>query len=190
MTRGDQTGTNVANSCDVMSRPKRLRNRSYVGKSQYFLTFCVRERRPVFEDADVASETLAHLLRACAVKSFALLAYCLMPDHAHLLVEGLTATSDLRRFVKSAKERSGRAYRIRADARLWQEGYFERVLRDDADARRYAKYIVTDPVRSGLVAKVTDYQFVGSTEWTLEELTKRDSRRTGCLEDHVPTHRA
>jgi len=157
-----------------MSRPKRLANHSYIGKFQYFLTFCVRKRRPAFEDAGIASETLAHFLRVSAADSFAVLAYCLMPDHAHLLVRGLSATSDLRLFVKTAKEESGRAYSKRCDKRLWQEGYFDRVLRDDADARGYAAYIVTDPVRSGLVAKVTDYQFVGSTEWTLDDLARVD----------------
>ena len=154
-----------------MSRPKRLANRSYVGKAQYFLTFCVRERRPAFRDAAVASETLAHFLRAAAAQSFEVLAYCLMPDHAHLLVGALGATSDLRRFVKTAKERSGRAYRKRCDERLWQEGYFDRVLRDDADARRYAAYIVNNPVRAGLVTSPTEYEFVGATKWTIEELT-------------------
>ena len=94
-----------------------------------------------------------------------------MPDHAHLLVRGMAATSDLRRFVKTAKERSGRAYRKRCDKRLWQEGYFERVLRDDSEARRYARYIVTDPVRAGLVASVAEYEHVGTTEWTIDELT-------------------
>ena len=73
--------------------------------------------------------------------------------------------------MKSAKERSGRAYRKRYGDRLWQEGYFERVLRDDADARTYAAYIVSNPVRAGLVTKSADYEHVGATEWTLDELT-------------------
>jgi REP element-mobilizing transposase RayT len=170
-----ESGTNLANSHGVMSRPKRLANHSYVGQFHYFLTFCVPKRRPVFEDAGVASETLAHFLRASAEESFAVLAHCLMPDHAHLLVRGFSATSDLRLFVKTAKEKSGRAYSKQCEKQLWQEGYFDRVLRDDAEARTYAVYIVTDPVRSGLVTKVTDYQFVGSTEWTLEELANVNS---------------
>jgi hypothetical protein len=63
---------------------------------------CGRDR-PAFEDAGIASETLAHFLRVSAADSFAVLAYCLMPDHAHLLVRRLSATSDLRLFVKTAK---------------------------------------------------------------------------------------
>jgi len=36
--------------------------------------------------------------------------------------------------------------------------------------RAYAQYIVTNPVRGGLVARADEYEFVGATEWTLEEL--------------------
>ena len=67
--------------------------------------------------------------RTALLERFAILAYCLMPDHVHLLVEGLTDTSDLTRFAKMAKQRSGGIYRRRFGKRLWQEGYFERVLR-------------------------------------------------------------
>jgi REP element-mobilizing transposase RayT len=59
-----------------------------------------------------------------------------MPDHAYLLVEGLAHDSDLRCFAKMAKQRSGGVYRRRWGQRLWQEGYYERVLRDEDDAFR------------------------------------------------------
>jgi putative transposase len=153
-----------------VSRPKRLANRSYIGPARYFLTFCVRDRLPAFKDRSAAAQTLDHFLRAAEEERFALSSYCLMPDHAHLLVRALDATSNLRQFVKSAKERSGRAYRKHSGQRLWQEGYFERVLRDDSEARQIAQYIVTDPVRAGLVARADEYEFVGATEWALEEL--------------------
>jgi REP element-mobilizing transposase RayT len=70
-----------------------------------------------------------------------------------------------------SKQRAGYAYKKRGGERLWQQGYFERVLRDDADARSYARYIVTNPVRAGLVSNAAEYDFTGTTEWTIEELT-------------------
>ena len=154
-----------------MSRPKRLANRSYVGQATYFLTFCVRDRLPVFKDARAASDASKHFQRTAAEESFELLAYVVMPDHAHLLVKTRNKESDLRRFVKMSKQRSGYEYKKRCDKLLWQEGYFERVLRDNADARQYAAYIVNNPVRAGLVTRAADYEHVGSTQWGLEELT-------------------
>ena len=154
-----------------MSRPQRLQKRLYIGESRYFLTYCVLDRRPVFKNATAVAEALAHVQRTARDESFEVLAYCFMPDHLHLLVKGLDKESDLRRFVKMSKQRSGYAYRKRAGGRLWQEGYFDRVLRDEADARAYARYIVTNPVRAGIVANAAEYEFMGTTKWTIEELT-------------------
>jgi len=42
-----------------------------------------------------------------SIESFAVLAYCYMPDRFHAVVHGLTEKSDLHRFVRLAKQRSG-----------------------------------------------------------------------------------
>ena len=54
-----------------------------------------------------------------------------MPDHVHLLIEGVTESADFLRFVKLAKQRSGAAYALTSGERLWQKGYYDRVLRKD-----------------------------------------------------------
>jgi REP element-mobilizing transposase RayT len=66
----------------------------------------------VFIDAVTAKETHAQFLRIAAQEHFAILAYCLMPDHAHLLVEGLSDRADFKRFVKLSKQCSGARYAI------------------------------------------------------------------------------
>jgi len=131
-----------------MSRPKRLANVSYIGRARYFLTFCTYQRLKAFTDPDTAAQTLEQFRRTAASERFAILEYCVMPDHVHLLVEGMTTTSDLRRFVKMAKQRSGGVHRRRCGVRLWQEGYYERVLRDADDAPDFARYIINNPARS------------------------------------------
>jgi putative transposase len=153
-----------------MSRPKRLPHVSYIGKARYFLTFCVRDRREAFNEAEDAASAIAQFLRTSSEERFAILAYCIMPDHAHLLVEGIDDGSDLRRFAKLAKQRSGALHRRKHERRLWQEGYFERVLRDDDSGRDLARYIIDNPVRKGLVASPRDYPHLGSGTWSLDEL--------------------
>lgn len=93
-----------------------------------------------------------------------------MPDHLHLLVEGLRHDSDLRRLVKLAKQRSGVVYASDHYTGLWQEGYYERVLRQTDDAMSVARYILENPVRAGLVRNAQDYPFLGSDRWTIEQL--------------------
>ena len=153
-----------------MSRPRRLDGFTYVGRYRYFLTFCARDRLAVFEDGEIAEQTLAQFQRTSTLERFAILAYCLMPHHAHLLVEGLSIDCDFKRFAKMAKQRSGNAYARSRHKRLWQEGYHERVLREDDDARELARYIINNPVRAALVESPEDYPFLGSDVWSLAEL--------------------
>ena len=153
-----------------MSRPPRIQGFSYLGPHRYFLTFSTHSRRQVFIDASAVAQTLVHFRKTAEQKAFAILAYCLMPDHAHLLVEGTTHGSDLRRFVKLAKQRSGAAYSIKAGKPLWQEGYHDRALRKDQDLRDVARYILENPVRAALVPHAADYPYSGSDAWPISEL--------------------
>lgn len=153
-----------------MSRPRRLDGFSYVGLVRYFLTICAHERCETFCEDDVVATTLSEFRRIANNEKFAVLVYCLMPDHIHLLVEGMTDQSNFRRFVKRAKQHSGAAYALKYGKGLWQEGYYERVLRQDEDVRDVARYILWNPVRAGLVQTPAEYPYLGSDVWSVEEL--------------------
>jgi putative transposase len=152
-----------------MSRPRRLPGCTYRGPGRYFLTFCTNDRHAAFCDGDVAAAVIAQFRRTAKKTEFALLAYCLMPDHAHLLVEGTSAAADLRSFAARAKQTTGQTYARRARRLLWQERYYERVLRADEDARAVARYILENPVRAGLRTPA-EYPHLGSDVWNLEDL--------------------
>jgi hypothetical protein len=93
-----------------------------------------------------------------------------MPDHLHMLVEGLDEHADLRRFAKMSKQRSGAAHALSRKSRLWQEGYWEKILRADEDPRRVVRYILENPVRANLARTPRDYPFTGSDVWNLADL--------------------
>ena len=98
------------------------------------------------------------------------MAYCFMPDHLHLLVEGKAEHSDCRRFIAKSKQYSGFYFSKRFGRRLWQRYSFERVLRDCEQTFVVARYVLENPVRAGLVAAIEDYPFVGSCVYALHEL--------------------
>ena len=93
-----------------------------------------------------------------------------MPDHAHLLVESFSEQANLRKFVDSSKQRSAYAHACAKRERLWQDGYYDRVLRPSEDPKWVARYIFENPVRAKLVATPLDYPFLGSDVWSVEEL--------------------
>jgi REP element-mobilizing transposase RayT len=94
---------------------------------------------------------------------FAALAYCVMPDHVHLVLEGLTATSDLRRYEKLTKQRvenvARREFQVHA---LWQKGFYDRILRSRHAVEAAVRYVLENPVRAGLAKQVGEYPFCGT----------------------------
>jgi REP-associated tyrosine transposase len=142
--------------------PGHFRHFDYTGFHRYSLTFCTSCRRRLFVRTPVVELVLAQISRAAHEQQFAVLAYCFMPDHLHLLVHGETETSECRRFIKLAKQYSGYYYsRLFQDA-LWQRYGFERTLRKEEQTFIVARYILNNPIRANLVKRVEDYPFIGS----------------------------
>ena len=94
-----------------------------------------------------------------------------MPDHLHLVLEGMSQSSDFRHFAKVSKQRVDYVFRTQLAIRTtWQEGYYDRVLRPEEDPKAVARYIIENPVRAGLVTDPRDYPYLGSDVWTLDQL--------------------
>ncbi len=150
--------------------PRPLPSFDYRGFHRYFLTFCTFERNPYFRNDPSVELVTAQILRAAAEHRHAVLAYCFMPDHLHLLVEGTTENADLKCFVTRAKQYSGFYYKRATRNTLWQRYGFERVLRADKDARDVVRYVVSNPVRAGLVIDPLAYPFWGSSIYSRTQL--------------------
>jgi putative transposase len=86
--------------------PPHLASFDYIGRYRYALTFVTDERRVVFTEAEPVDQVLTQILRACTEKAFAVIAYCFMSDHLHLVVEGEKTDSDCKAFIKAAKQYS------------------------------------------------------------------------------------
>jgi putative transposase len=116
------------------------------------------------------NEAVLQLRRTSHAEEFAIIAYCFMPDHLHLLVEGTSETSNLVVFANEVKQRTAYRYRRRHNGALWQKGYFEHVLRDDEATLAVARYILANPVRGRLVQEPHDYPFSGSLSFDKGQL--------------------
>lgn len=153
-----------------MARPRRLDGISYTGQETYFLTACTLDRRKVFVDNDFYGKCRDELLAMSDQYGFSSDAYVFMPDHVHWLAEGLRDESSLQEFVAMFKQRTGFAWSQRSGSRLWQKGYWDRVLRPNDNPLSIARYIFENPVRARLVRDVCDYPYLGSQRYELEHI--------------------
>ena len=154
----------------ITGKPEHLETFDYLGPNRYFLTFCTFERRQIFLTRQHADGVHEQFLRAAVDEGFAVLAYCFMPDHVHLLVEGQATDSDCRRFIARAKQLSGFHFQKVLGQRLWQRYGFERTLRSDESTLAVARYILENPIRAGLAERVHDYPLLGSSAHSLDEI--------------------
>ena len=150
----------------------RLNPAFYIGLRRYFLTFCTDWRRRWFTKRDVVDPVHAQILHVGIEMQMEEIAYCFMPDHVHLLVEGCTAGADCPAFVHKAKQRTGFTFAREHGERLWAPSFYDRILRDEDPSLPFIRYIIENPVRAGLVREVEDYRFLGSPRYTIEEVMK------------------
>lgn len=140
----------------------------YQGERWHFVTICCAERRRVFAHAKHASWIVEELRRHAAAHNFSVHAYCAMPDHLHGLAAGTGATSNLLKFVKSLKQKTGYEFRKMFRRDLWQKKFYDHILRKDDAIDRVAGYIWMNPVRAGICDDPREYAYSGSftIDWT------------------------
>jgi hypothetical protein len=68
------------------------------------------------------------------------------------------------------KQQSAFAHMRNRGGRLWQEGYFDHVVRQDEDLVGIAAYIIANPIRAGLCRESSEYPYSGSDRYTIEQL--------------------
>jgi putative transposase len=115
-----------------------------------------RRQRTFFTESDY--ETYKALMaRSCAEAGVKVLAYCLMPNHVHLVAVP-AAAADLRRAIGEAHVRYTRRINLREGWRghLWQ-GRFASFPMDDTHLHACVRYIERNPVRARLVARPEDW---------------------------------
>jgi putative transposase len=134
----------------------------YTGRGWYFLTACTQGRAPIFANPPFARAISRYFLAAAATENFCLHAWCIMPDHVHLLVEGQAMECRVFRFMQRWKGGSTLSFRKRFGRGLWQRAYYDHILRPKESPDPFAWYIWMNPVRKGLCRVPEEYPWSGS----------------------------
>jgi len=94
---------------------------------------------------------MAAALRFKEGKHYRLLAWCIMPNHVHVVVRLLPGV-DLATVLKSWKQFSSKAanFVLGQRGRIWQKEYYDRLIRNQQEYSRAIQYVVENPVKAGL----------------------------------------
>ena len=137
----------------------RLQSSAYYNDAQIFsLTICTWRRLPLFKNVAYAAVLIDTLHAGLFAEKSKRYAYCLMPDHLHLLMspDGVCLIDLINRW------KSFTANLIRKEGLLskcWQRSFYDHALRKDEEIRTTAEYIVHNPVRAGLVNHWREYAY-------------------------------
>ena len=145
--------------------------RARIEGGTYFITLTARNRAPV-----LANDKVRHALRDAIEAtrsrwSFTVDAWVLLPDHLHCLWTLPEGDADfsirwatIKRLTTQAVGRS-----------VWQERFWEHLIRDEADFQRHFDYIHWNPVKHALVQRAVDWPYstfhrylrqgIYSTDW-------------------------
>ena len=109
---------------------------------------------------------VAEALRYRDGKVYNLLAYCIMPNHVHVVATPLakpdTGFHSLSSILHSLKSYTGRLANecLQRSGDFWQHESYDHVVRSEAELNRVVEYVVHNPVKAGLVSQWEKW------EWT------------------------
>ena len=125
----------------------------------YLVTCVTHQRMPHFASFPVGRVVVRNLMSSDVFGWSATLAFVVMPDHLHWLFQ-LGTRSSLSGVVGNLKKHTSRKINIITGSvgrAVWQRGFHDHALRDEASVVDAARYIVANPLRAGLVRRVGDY---------------------------------
>jgi len=128
----------------------------------FFLTIRAARGTAPFSDSKLAKAVVSSLQWLREHRGIKLYAFCLMPDHLHLLLRlgdsGVSLGSLMSSFksftTKQCWEKGWRG-------KLWQDRFYDHVLRRSEDAMSVVQYILENFERKGLVTEWESYPHAG-----------------------------
>ena len=141
-----------------MSYDALRRGRHSLHHQVYCVTTVTLNRHPLFAELAPARLLVREIRRLHEDGDVLSLAWVVMPDHLHWLIQ-LNEHWSLSRVVKALKARSALTINrhLGQTGCLWQRAYYDRAARKDEGIRHIARYIVANPLRAGLVRNIGDY---------------------------------
>ena len=137
----------------------RLKNYDYSQAGGYFVTICTRDRAPLFWDASGALSPTGQTALCCLqaipahVRGVSLDACCVMPDHVHLILwiedvgpPYMAADRSKQTLSRAVQQFKAAVTRQSGQQMIWQSGFYDHIIRNEADLAEIRQYIANNPL--------------------------------------------
>ena len=123
----------------------------------YLVTFVTYQRAHLFTDLYCGRVVVRSMIFLSPKAET--LAYAIMPDHIHWLVELREDSQSISYLIHSLKSFSAKEINrcLGRSGHVWQKGFHDHAVRREEDLTDIARYVVMNPVRAGLVKSVREY---------------------------------
>ncbi len=113
---------------------------------------------------------------------FDIIAWAVLPDHFHMIIEPMR--NNLSALMKSMKLSFSWHYRKRAGlvkGRVWQNRFWDHIIRDQEDLNKHIDYIHFNPVKHGIVANVIEWKYSSLHQYFEDGLCSKEWSSTEKL---------
>jgi len=126
---------------------------------------------PRWLQADDIAQIVAKEMRDLDGDRYQLMAYCIMSNHVHLLIEtlvreqashqGKSAKYPVTETLRLLKGRTARAcnLELKRSGSFWQHESYDHFVRNEQELERIILYILNNPVKAGLVKEWKNWSF-------------------------------
>jgi putative transposase len=140
--------------------------RVWIDQPIYFITTCTLGRRALLATNQTAAVLTDEWRNSHDRHGWAIGHYVIMPDHVHFFCRAELGAKSLPTFMQKWKQWSSKrmASELKVAGRVWQEEFFDHVLRSCESYSQKSAYVKENPVRAGLVNNSDDWPFQGEIE--------------------------
>ena len=159
-TEREDTEKLISKKFNKKMAPEQIR----IPRKKYFVQFDAYLDKANSNESHLMNPAIARLVSEAIhfrdQKEYDLMAYCIMPNHVHMMFVGRNDISPYK-ILQSLKRHTAREANkvLKRTGAFWQHESYDQMVRDDKEFENILSYILNNPIKAGLVKNWKDWEW-------------------------------
>ena len=139
--------------------------RRYYKEGQVYFITCVAYNRKkiLIHNVDLFWESIQSIKNRL---TFEIIAWVIIPDHFHMIIDPKVSNlSDILKRIKLSFSKKYRFNHQSVASRIWQNRFWDHIIRDQKDLNKHIDYIRYNPVKHEIVKSPFKYEYSSLSEY-------------------------